>query len=159
MSGMGTDEAGLINILVRLSFTVQMVMGQAGAEHDLSITQARLLGILRDREPTMAGLARFLALDKSTITGLVDRAERRGLVRRVAAPQDARSVQVVLTARGRQVIEAFAVDVERQVSGLLTGFTDAERRRLAALAGRMVLKDAELKGLDLLTGTWPGGLE
>ena len=159
MSGMGTDEAGLINILVRLSFTVQMVMGQAGTEHDLSITQARLLGILRDREPTMAGLARFLALDKSTITGLVDRAERRGLVRRVAAPQDARSVQVVLTARGRQVIEAFAVDVERQVSTLLTGFTDAERRRLAALAGRMVLKDAELKGLDLLTGTWPGGLE
>ncbi|MGH3156049.1 MAG: hypothetical protein ACRDNF_05685, partial [Streptosporangiaceae bacterium] len=87
----------------------------------------------------------------ASITGLVDRAERRGLVRRVAAAQAARSVQVVITPGGRQLIDAFAVDVERQVSGLLDGFTDAERRRLAALAGRMVLKDAELKGLDVLT--------
>lgn len=156
MGSMESGDAGLVNILVRLSFTLQAIMTAAGAEHDLSMAQARLLGILRDREPTMAGLARFLALDKSSITGLVDRAERRGLVRRAAAPRDGRSVQVVITPRGREVIDACASDVQDQVNALLDGFTDAERRRLAALAGRVVLKDAEVKGLDLLTGTWPG---
>jgi DNA-binding MarR family transcriptional regulator len=155
-TGEGGGEDGLVSILMRLAFTLQAIMAQIGAEHDLSMTQARLLGILRDREPTMAGLARFLVLDKSSITGLVDRAERRGLVRRTAAPRDGRSVQVAITARGRQVINACAAEVDKQVGALLDGLTDAERRRLAALAGRVVLKDAEIKGLDLLTGTWPG---
>jgi DNA-binding MarR family transcriptional regulator len=157
MGGMESGDSGLVNILVRLSFTVQAILAQVGAEHDLSIIQARLLGILRDREPTMAGLARFLALDKSSITGLVDRAERRGLVRRAAAPQDGRSVQVVITPHGRELIDACAREVQDRVNALLGGFTDAERRRLAALAGRVVLKDAEVKGLDLLTGSWPEG--
>jgi MarR family transcriptional regulator, lower aerobic nicotinate degradation pathway regulator len=153
---METGEDGLVSILMRLAFTLQAIMAQSGTEHDLSMTQARLLGILRDREPTMAGLARYLGLDKSSITGLVDRAERRGLVRRTAAPRDGRSVLVAITPRGRQVIDACAAEVDKQVGALLDGFTDAERRRLAALAGRVVLKDAEIKGLDLLAGTWPG---
>jgi MarR family transcriptional regulator, lower aerobic nicotinate degradation pathway regulator len=157
MSVMGTDDAELANILVPLSFTIQAIIARVGAEHDVSITQARLLGILRDREPTMAGLARFLALDKSSVTGLVDRAERRGLVRRAAAPGDGRSVRVVLTAAGREVIDACGAEVERQIGVLLDGFSEAERGRLAALAGRIVLKDAELKGLDLLAAIWPGG--
>lgn len=164
MGGMGTGDAdatdgALANVLVPLSFTVQAIIARVGAEHDVSISLARLLGILRDREPTMAGLARFLALDKSSVTGLVDRAERRGLVRRAAAPGDGRSVRVVLTPYGREVIDACAGDVERQVGALLGGFTAAERKRLATLAGRIVLKDAELKGLDLLAGIWPGGPE
>jgi len=153
---MERDDAGLVSILVRLSFTIQASMTAIAAEHDLSATQARLLGILRDREPTMAGLARFLGLDKSSITGLVDRAERRDLVRRIAAQRDGRSVQVAITPHGRQLIDACARAIEEQVGALLDGFTDAERRRLAALAGRVVLKDAEIKGVDLLTGAWPG---
>jgi DNA-binding MarR family transcriptional regulator len=44
---------------------------------DLSIPATRLLGVLRDREPTMLELAQLLELDKSSVTGLVDRAERR----------------------------------------------------------------------------------
>lgn len=62
-----------------------------------SLTQLRLLGVLRDRRPRMTELAAFLGLDKSTLSGLVDRAERRGLVARDKNPQDRRVVDVFLT--------------------------------------------------------------
>ena len=65
-----------IDAVVELSFAIQGVLGELAAEHDLSLTQLRLLAILRDREPTMLDLARHLKLTKSSVTGLIDRAER-----------------------------------------------------------------------------------
>src|SRR4051794_7027524 len=90
-----------IDAIVELSFAVQTVLTELAAEHDLSLTQLRLLGILRDREPAMLDLARFLKLEKSSVTGLIDRAVKRGLVERVAAPHDGRAIHVRLTAAGR----------------------------------------------------------
>ena len=67
---------GFVDALVQLSFLVQSVLTKAAAGHALTLPQVRLLGILRDREPGMQQLARHLGLDKSSVTGLVDRAER-----------------------------------------------------------------------------------
>ena len=69
----------------RFSFAVQNVLGRVAAAHDLSITQLRMLAILRDREPGMLELARQLELSKSSASGLIDRAQKRGLVARSAA--------------------------------------------------------------------------
>src|ERR1700754_230155 len=55
--------------IVQLSFEVQGLLGELAAEHDLSLTQFRLLAILRDREPAMLDLARHLKLEKSSATG------------------------------------------------------------------------------------------
>src|SRR5487761_744502 len=61
--------------LAQLSFVIMGLLERRVAEHDLSIAATRLLGVLRDREPTMNELARLLDLDKSSVTGLVTRAE------------------------------------------------------------------------------------
>ena len=74
-----TQDLGIVDSLVQLSFLVQGVLGSVAARYDLSITQTRLLGVLRDREPGMLELSNFLGLEKSSVTGLIDRAERRGL--------------------------------------------------------------------------------
>jgi MarR family transcriptional regulator, lower aerobic nicotinate degradation pathway regulator len=132
------DDLSLVDALVQLSFAVQLILGRVGAEHDVSIIQARLLGILRDREPTMAALARHLVLDKSSTTGLVDRAERRGLVRRTADPDDGRSVRVAITEKGRQLIDESAGEIEREVGLLVRDLSGPERQRLAALASKIV---------------------
>ncbi|AYF99386.1 MarR family transcriptional regulator [Protaetiibacter intestinalis] len=75
--------------------------GEAG----LSVQQLRLLGILRDREPTVSELTVHLGLDKSSVSGLVIRAERRGLVRRTPDAVDGRSVRVQLQPHGRALID------------------------------------------------------
>ncbi len=80
--------------LAQLSFLVHNALAEIAGEHELSIVQTRLLGILRDREPSMIELGRHLGLDKSSVTGLVDRAQRRGLVTRTVSATDRRSYQV-----------------------------------------------------------------
>ena len=82
-----------------MSFALMAVLTGVAAEHDLSLTQLRVLGILRDREPTMADLATYTGLERSTISGLIDRAAARGLVRKTADLRDGRSVRVTSPSR------------------------------------------------------------
>src|SRR5579862_6948617 len=93
----------VLDSLVRVSFAVMALLSQAAAEHDLSLTQLRALAILRDREPKMAELAAYLGLDRSSVSGLIDRAARRGLVQRGTSSDDGRSVRVSLTPAGKRL--------------------------------------------------------
>ena len=91
------DDRQLRDALVQMSFAVMGRLTQLAAEEGMSLTQLRVLGVLRDRRPRMADLATGLGLDRSSVTGLVDRAQQRGLVERVAEEGDARVVRVALT--------------------------------------------------------------
>jgi len=144
-----TEDLGIVDSLVQLSFLVQGALGSVAARYHLSITQTRLLGVLRDREPGMLELSNFLGLEKSSVTGLIDRAERRGLVRRVASSHDGRGIQVQLTAEGRTLAHAFVDDVTRRVMTLTEGLSNADRRRLSTLASQILFADAAERGHDL----------
>jgi MarR family transcriptional regulator, lower aerobic nicotinate degradation pathway regulator len=136
--GAQANDLSLVDALAQLSFLVQGALAEATAGHDLSIIQTRLLGILRDREPTMNELGGYLGLDKSSITGLVDRAERRGLVRRTASARDRRAVQVSITDAGRHLGEQVALKFEQRMAAITSRLTNAERARLATLAIRLL---------------------
>jgi len=146
------EDLGIVDGLVQLSFLVQALLGRVATSYEMSIIGARLIGILRDRELGMAQLARLLNLDKSSITGLVDRAEGRGLVRRTTVPEDGRAVRVVLTPKGETLAKAFAAEVERQMSAAVEILSETKRRRLSVLATEVVLHDAASQGLDLSAG-------
>ncbi|GAY18335.1 MarR family winged helix-turn-helix transcriptional regulator [Mycobacterium sp. shizuoka-1] len=128
----------LLEDLVRTSFAVMAVLNRVAAENDLSLTQLRALAILRDREPTMAELADYLGLERSSVSGLMDRAVRRGLARKSAGREDARSVHVTLTAEGQRR----SAEVAEKVAGLLAQMTTrlsaAEQKRLGALLSEML---------------------
>lgn len=149
------DDLGVVDGLVQLSTLVQAVLARTTAGFDLSVLQGRLLGVLRDREPNMAQLGRLLDLDKSSTTGLIDRAERRGLVHRAEVPEDGRSFRVVLTAEGRELARALAGEVAAQLSALTDGLSDTNRHRLALLATDIVQRHAATHGVDLSAGISP----
>jgi len=123
----------LVDALAQLSFQIQRVLSVAGAEHDLSVIQLRLLGILRDRRPGMLELATHLELDKSSMTGLVSRAEKRGLVLRSPSPHDGRGVLVSLTPAGRALTDRCAAEIGRRLAALTAPLDDDERRELTRL--------------------------
>src|ERR1700684_4436887 len=100
-----TAQQKLISALVRASFATTAVLSRVAAEHDLSLTQLRVLAILRDRRGKMSDPAGHLGLDKSTTSGLVDRAEKRGLLQRAPNPADGRATDVFLTAECRQLAD------------------------------------------------------
>ena len=144
-------DLGIVDALVQLSFAVQASLGAVAARHDLSVIQLRLIGVLRDREPGMLDLARALNLEKSSATGLVDRAQRRGLVERIDAAHDGRAVHVRLTAAGHAVARAVAADAAEHVAQLTEGMAERDRARLARLASRVAFQDAARRGFDLRT--------
>jgi MarR family transcriptional regulator, lower aerobic nicotinate degradation pathway regulator len=145
----GEEDLGLVDALAQLSFAIHGALGRISASHDMSIVQARLLGILRDRRPTIKELAGLLGLEKSSVTGLIDRAEDRGLVRRVASPIDGRSVQVVITHAGRKLVECAAAEFESDIGELVTELTSVEKNLLSVVASRIVSTDARRRGISL----------
>jgi DNA-binding MarR family transcriptional regulator len=131
-------DLDVLDGLVQVSFDVIAILSQVAAAHDLSLTQLRVLAILRDREPKMAELAAHLGLERSTVSGLVDRAGARGLVRRTTSGDDARVVRVSLSAKGKRLGVKLAGEVSRLVQPMTERLTGAERRVLAGLLGRLL---------------------
>jgi MarR family transcriptional regulator, lower aerobic nicotinate degradation pathway regulator len=123
----------LRDALVQISFALMAALTEVAAEHDLSLTQLRMLGILRDREPTMADLATFTGLERSTISGLIDRAAQRGLVVRTADPHDGRSVRVSLTKQARGLVPEVTAAIADRIKPLTGHLSAAEQKRLTAL--------------------------
>src|SRR5580698_11601652 len=132
------DETPVIDALVRTAFFTTAVLSRIAAEHDLSLTQLRVLAILRDRQGSMSDLATYLGLDKSTVSGLVDRAEKRGLLQRTPNPLDGRGVDVALTAQGGRLAEQGAAKVAEALAPRIGSLSPQEARRLTALLERML---------------------
>jgi DNA-binding MarR family transcriptional regulator len=99
----------------------------------------------------MNQLGRHLGLDKSSITGLVDRAQRRGLVTRTASSVDRRSFQVSITDAGRQLVEQVAAEFAERIERCVEPLAGADRQRLSRMATRIVTADAHVRGIDLRT--------
>src|SRR6266498_4937683 len=77
--------------LVQLSRLVQGAFARIADRHHLTPVQARLLCVLARGPRGMTDLARCCGVEKAALTGLVDRAERRGLAERAPVPGDRRA--------------------------------------------------------------------
>jgi DNA-binding MarR family transcriptional regulator len=137
------------------TFVIMGLLERRAAEHDLSIAATRLLGVLQDREPTMNELARLLDLDKSSVTGLVDRAERRGLVERAPSAADRRAVRVRLTGDGRSLVSSAATLFAADVTAMLGRLAPRDRAALPRLVSRLLVAHAAEHGIDLFATTAP----
>ena len=132
------EQDGLVDALVRAAFVTMAVLSKVGADNDLSLTQLRVLAILRDRRLRMTALADYLGLEKSTMTGLVDRAEKRGLIGRAPSASDGRAVDVFLSPAGAELAERLYAQVRRSLSPMTGELAPAGQRRLQALLERLV---------------------
>jgi MarR family transcriptional regulator, lower aerobic nicotinate degradation pathway regulator len=135
---MGAVDDDLTDNLVQASFAVTAILSRVAAEQDLSLTQLRVLGMLRDREPTMAELADYLGLERSTVSGLIDRAVQRGLVEKNTDPADARSVRVSLTAQARRLEHGIVAEIGELMLPLTGRLNAAEQKRLTDLLAKVL---------------------
>ena len=107
---------------------------QATAAHEIS---PGLLGVLLliQANPGLnqSELAAAVALDRSTMVGVIDRLERRGWVERKAAQADRRAYQLVLTASGAERLRQFTALVAEHEKRILAGLSETEIRVLHQL--------------------------
>lgn len=128
----------LLDALVPTAFATMAALNKIGAENDLSLTLIRVLGILWDRRLRMAELADRLGLKKSTMTGLIDRAEQRGLVARAPNAEDNRATDVFLTSEGTELMERLRAQVQLALAPLTESLNAPDQRLLTDLLSRMV---------------------
>lgn len=128
----------LTDALVQTAFATMAVLNKVAAENDLSLTQLRVLAILRDRRVGVTALAEYLGLEKSTMSGLVERAEKRGLLRRMPNENDGRGVRVSTTPEGRKLAERMAARVEQSLLPMTAALGATDSARLRALLERML---------------------
>ncbi|WP_433171505.1 MarR family winged helix-turn-helix transcriptional regulator [Actinoallomurus sp. CA-150999] len=121
--------------LIRLSGLVQTTFTRVADRHDLTSVQGRLLCVLAQQPRGMAELARMFGVGKANLTGLIDRATQRGLVKRSLVPGDRRAVQVVLTEDGRRSALAFHRDVTSELAGFFGALAPGARDAFRAAAG------------------------
>lgn len=132
------SDDGLADALVTTSFVTMAVINKIGAENDLSLSLIRVLGILSDRRPRMTELAAYLGLEKQTMSGLIARAEKRGLVARAPNEEDGRATDVFLTSDGVEIVKRLHVLGKQALAPLVEQLSASDQQRLQELLQRML---------------------
>ena len=105
------------------------------ADYDLSRTQWRLLAyVLRREGITQSELARVLELERASVGSTVDIMERKGLVMRVANPDDRRVWRIAATPRARDLLPGLRGSIDDMLDLTFSGLTPAS---IAALSGTL----------------------
>lgn len=101
----------------------------AGLDEHLGVSVAQLTTLMyvsKHSGCSLTALAELLDLNKSAVTGLVQRMERAGTLRRESNPDDGRGSLLFVTPKGEALRER-AVPLLRRLNGELTeGFSNDE---------------------------------
>ena len=132
-----------VSLWVRLLESHNLMLGEIRRRLGDSATLPRfdlLANLERDDGQTLAALSRRMLVTAGNLTGLVDRAERDGVVSRKSDPSDRRVSRVFLTPKGRALIQSLLPMHAGHVTELLAPLEPGERRELRRLLGK--LRDA-----------------
>ncbi|MEU6342476.1 MarR family transcriptional regulator [Streptomyces sp. NPDC046977] len=125
----------LLELLAVIGTAQWQDFAAAAARHGLTSMQAKVLSQLHGPVP-MRGLAERLVCDASNITGIVDRLEAHGFVRREVSPADRRVKNVVATDLGRETMRRVR-DEMQATHGALDVLDAGEREALYGLLERL----------------------
>jgi DNA-binding MarR family transcriptional regulator len=141
-SGSAPDSSSRSNVSlwVRLLESHNLMLGEIRRRLSEAATMPRfdlLANLEREDGQTLAALSRRMLVTAGNLTGLVDRAERDGVVERRADPRDRRLSRVYLTEEGRALITSLLPLHADHVAELLNGLDAAERKELRRLLGKL----------------------
>jgi DNA-binding MarR family transcriptional regulator len=126
--------------LIQITGLVQGIYARVSERHGLTPAQARLLCVLLGEPKGMAELAQCFGVEKAALTGLMDRAERRGLARRSPVPGDRRALRVTLTDAGRRAAAAFHAEVGAELGRLVSTLAPHDREHFRGMMAEIIAR-------------------
>ncbi|HET7766510.1 MAG TPA: MarR family transcriptional regulator [Burkholderiales bacterium] len=109
------------------------------APFDVSAAQWLVVLLVGENAVASAsGLCDTLAYDPGAMTRLLDRLERKGIVRRVRSPEDRRTIQLELTQAGKALYPKIIAAIADVNNSLLRGFSRSEVGQLEDFLRRML---------------------
>ena len=110
----------------------------------ISTTQSAVLMYLKNKDgAAMGALADAVGLKITSMSGLVDRMEAKGLLRRVRSETDRRSFLITLTSEGKQIIKKAEPLVTKNNAALLAALGDEVTATQFAVACENLIRAAE----------------
>src|SRR3954453_11072909 len=96
-----------------------------------------LLNVIGAREGAIQQeLGSAMGIDRSTMVSLIDQLEGAGLAKRRPSATDRRAREIIITPKGRRVLERARRLISQTEDEVLAGLTGEERRQLRALLHR-----------------------
>ena len=121
-------------LLLRVTWLEQRRFAQDLAQFGLTLPQFVALRAIRsEKQPTMTTLADETLQRCATMTGIVDRLAKMGLVVRQRDPQDRRRVLVELTATGHELIHKVRLSREQRLRETLAHLPEGDAPELLRL--------------------------
>lgn len=147
-SGENTDIADdVLRSIRRIIRSVSLQSRRLSKATGLTLPQIAVLRAIEsapDSELSVVGVSRHVQLSSPTVSGILDRLERAGLVQRERGSTDRRKVWLRLTDAGRQKLADTPAPLQdRFVSQLSQLPPERQRELLAALTQIVELMDAE----------------
>ena len=109
--------------------TIDIESKKIQKEHGVSIPQVLCLTFLHDSrnyQATQADLRRFLNLNPSTVSGIIDRLEKKGYLARLPKIGDKRVVNIALTSSGDRLLKGIPSLLHVQLAEKLQKLSDKE---------------------------------
>ncbi len=136
-------------LITRVSLGATAAMRRGFIEAGIGFVRPAYLGSLmslwREDGLKVIDLGRRAGLEPSTMTGLLDRMERDGLVERRPDPADRRVLKIFLTATGAGIRETVTGIVDSTLVGLLSGVDADEIDTLKDLLRKVLVNVREEK--------------
>lgn len=110
-------------------------------EHSSSDAQFNILVLLKDSKEqlTQNDLSKKLLVDKSNITGLLDRLQKQDLIQRVPVEGDRRSYHIRLTKAGAKLTAKLDALYLKKVQRIMKGLSERDCKDLIRIAKKMRL--------------------
>lgn len=119
-------------LLTTAQHTVFQYLSSKLAVYDITPSQYAVLSCLWGKDhATPKQIAETLYLETSTISGVLDRMQKKNLIDRVVNKEDRREVQVTITEKGMALEEPIQAIIDEVNQEVLKGFTEEERNKLA----------------------------
>lgn len=136
---MNTFEEQILRSLRRISRASDLYSRQLAAQIGLTGPQLVLLRTLESEGTTTASvLANAAALSQGTVTGIVDRLESAGLVRRARDLADRRRISISLTPAGEKVVRRAPSALQSTLRNNLSAMPSSEVQLISSTLERVV---------------------
>ena len=134
-------------LISRVTLQITSAMKKGLSEAGVASVRPAYLGVLlclwQEDDRKVNDLGRCARLEPSTMTGLLDRMERDGLVSRLPDPHDRRAYRICLSATGKNVKAPVMAVIETVVSKFFEGISNDDLNHTMSILQRVLINLGE----------------
>lgn len=141
LSGEGSvrHDLRILNAIRQIIRAADIDSRKLAAEHQITAPQLMcLMAVVEKAAISATGIGKRIHLSPSTLVGVLDRLESKGLVQRLRNPDDRRLVWVTPTDKGRELTSKTPFPLQYSLDKALKQLSETEREQIAAWMDRLV---------------------